>query len=147
MKNKNPFGIFTQILAILLSAISFTGCATAQLEASGVYIAAEGVTAAILQHNPAALPTLQLLVADWNKFQGGTLTSTDEATLLQSIVTQMKGKLSATDAALLDGATQQVLANRNTTAPTPLQGAAGAILQTVMNGVARELVIYSPPTS
>jgi hypothetical protein len=88
---------------------------------------------------------MQLLVTDWNKFQGGTLTSADEAGLLQSIVAATKNKLTPVQAALLDGATQQILANTNTTAPTPLGGAAAAIITDVMNGVAREILIYTTP--
>jgi hypothetical protein len=109
------------------------------------YIAAEASAAAILQHNPGLLPTMQLLVSDWAKFQGGTLTTADEATLLQSIVAATKQKLSPVEAATLDGACQQIIANTNTTAPTALGGAANAIISDVMNGVAREIVVYTTP--
>lgn len=133
----------TALCAFVLSA-----CALAQFEASTAYIAAEVATSQILAKNPGALPTAQLLVADWTKFQGGNLTSGDEATLLQTIVASTKGKLTPGQAALLDGATQQLIANHNTAAPTPIQGAAAAIITDVMNGVARGIVVYqTPPAS
>jgi len=40
---------------------------------------------------------------------------------------------------------QQILANQNATAPTPLQGAAGAIIQTVVNGIERAIVVAQTP--
>lgn len=134
-------------LAILAAAFALCGCNSAQVGASAAYIAAEASTATILQKNPSLLPVAQLLVADWAKFQGGKLSAQDEATLLQTIVAATKGKLNPGEAALLDGATQQVLANQNATAPTPLQGAAGAIITDVINGVAREIVVYTSPSA
>lgn len=130
---------------IALLALAFTGCSTPQIEASAAYVAAEAATAAILQKNPAALPTVQLLVSDWGKFQGGTLTSANEATLLQSIVAATGKSLTPTEAAVLDGATQQVLANQNASAPTPIGGAAAAIITDVINGAARAVVVYTTP--
>lgn len=127
-------------IALLLPA-----CQLPQIEASATYIGAETATAAILQKNPSVLPALKLLTADWAKYQGGTLTSTDEAALLQSIVSATKAKLTPTEAAVLDGATQQILANQNSTAPTPLGGAAAAIITDLINGVARGIVVYTTP--
>jgi len=141
MKNRIKFAILGA--AILLAS----ACQMNQAEASGTYIAAEVATAAILQSNPALYPTLQLLVTDWNHFQLGTITQADEIALLQQVVAATNAKISPTQAALLDGAVQQVLANRNSTAPTPLSGAAGAIITDVMNGVGRELSIYQAPAS
>jgi len=129
----------------LLSLSLFSACQTAQLEASGAYIAAEAATAGILQKHPDYLPTAKLLVSDWQKYQLGTLTASDETTLLQSIVAATKGNLTPVQAALLDGATQQIIANQNVTAPTPLQGGAAAIITDVMNGVARETQIFQVP--
>jgi hypothetical protein len=121
-----------------------------QLGASATFIAAEAATAALLEKQPQVLPTLKLLVADWAKFQLGQLTQTDEATLLQSIASATALKLDPIEAALLDGATQQVLSNTNASAPTPLSGAAAAIITDLMNGIARELAITTvtvPATS
>ena len=139
----------TRLLAFLIAACSLgvTACQTAQIEASGLYIAAETATAAVLKKNPQVLPTLKLLTADWAKYQGGTLTSADEATLLQTIVTATKQQLTPTEAALLDGATQQILANQNTTAPTALGGAAASIITDLMNGISREIVVYTTPAA
>ena len=138
----------TRILSALLGvvALAFTACQLNQAEASAVYIAAETGTAALIAKNPQIVPTLNLLVADWTKFETGTIVPGDEVALLQSIVTVTKAKLNATEAAALDGAVQQVLANQNSTAPTPLQGAAGAIITTLINGVARAVVISTPVT-
>lgn len=133
------------ILPILALSLPLVGCATAQLEASAVYVGAEVASAQLLTKHPAYLPIMVQLTSDWRKYQGGTLTATDEATLLQTIVTNTKGSLSPTQAALLDGATQQVLANVNTTAPTPMAGAAAAIISDLLNGVSREIVIYTTP--
>jgi hypothetical protein len=133
----------TLVLAVGLLAL--TACNTAQLESSGAYIAAEAATTAILQKNPSVLPVAKAIVADWAAFQGGKLTAADEASLLQQIVAATKGSVTPTEAALLDGAVQQVLANQNATAPTPLQGAAGAIIQTVVNGMARAITVYTTP--
>jgi hypothetical protein len=134
---------------ILLPALClFSACQLAQFEASAVYVGAEAATAAILQKHPGDLATLQLLSADWSKFQGGTLTTGDEASLLKTIVSATNQSLTPTEAAVLDGATQQFLANQNNTAPTPLGGAAAAILTDLMNGVSRGIVIYqTPPAS
>jgi hypothetical protein len=135
-------------LLVLIAALGLTACALNQAEASAAYIAAEVSATAILQKNPSLLPVMQLLAADWGKLQAGTLLPSDQVTLLQQIVAATKGKLSPTQAALLDGAVQQMLANTNATAPTPLGGAAAAIITDVMNGVARAVVIYqTPPTS
>lgn len=136
--------IISLIIAAL--ALAFTGCQLPQIEASATYIGAEAATAAILQKNPQALPAIKLLVADWGKYQGGTLTGTDEALLLQQIVAATKQSLTPVQAATLDGAVQQILANVNTTAPTPLGGAAAAVVTDLINGVAREVTIYVPPT-
>ena len=137
----------TKLALILAAVLCATGCVNLpQAEASAVYIAAETATAAIIAKNPSVIPTVNLLVADWKAYQGGTLTQAQEATLLQSIVTATKGQLTPTEAAALDGATQQILANTNTTAPTPLGGAAAAIITTVMNGAARAVAIYTPPS-
>ena len=137
----------TKIASVLLVAagLVLTACNVAQVEASGAYIAAEAATAAILQKNPSVLPVAQAIVADWAAFQGGKLTAADEAGLLQQIVSATKGSVTPTEAALLDGAVQQILANQNSTAPTPLQGAAGAIIQTVVNGMARAVTVYTTP--
>lgn len=143
MKTKSI--LFAALLGAALASLFVSACSTPQLEASGAYIAAEVATTSILQKHPESLPALKLLVVDWGKYQGGTLTSADEATLLQTIVTATKGNLSPAQAALLDGATQQVLANVNTTAPTPLGGAAAAIITDVVNGAGRALAIYQPP--
>ena len=132
---------------VVLILIGLTACSTAQLGASAAYIGAEAATAQLLQKNPSLLPTAQLLVSDWTKFQGGTLTSKDEAALLQTVVAATKGNLSPTQAALLDGAVQQVLANQNASAPTPVQGAAGAIITDVVNGIAREITVYTTPAT
>lgn len=133
---------------ILAVGLVLTGCALNQAEASATYIAAEGVAAAILKSHPEDLQTMQLLVADWSKFQLGTLTAADEAVLLKDIAAQTGSALNdPVKAALLDGAVQQLLANQNATAPTPLQGGAAAIVTDVMNGVGRELAIYTPPTA
>lgn len=140
-----PFHLLAGLIAALCLAYAIAGCSTPQLEASGAFIAAEVATAQILQKHPEQLPTITLLVVDFNKYKGGTLTATDEAVLLQTIVTNTKQKLTPVQAALLDGATQQMLANTNATAPTAIGGAAMAILTDVMNGVARELVVYSTP--
>jgi hypothetical protein len=118
-----------------------------QFGASATFIAAEAATAALLQKKPAILPTLKLLVTDWAKFQLGQLTQTDEAALLQSIASATAAKLDPVEAALLDGATQQVLANTNTQAPTPLSGSAAAIVTTLMNAISRALAIYVPPAA
>lgn len=135
------------LLALLLlpASLLLDSCNAPQAEASAAYIGAEAATAAIIQKNPATVPVIQALVVDWNKFQGGKLTAQDEANLLQQIVAATKGSVTPTEAALLDGAVQQILANQNATAPTPLQGAAGAIIQTVINGVGRELVVNGTP--
>jgi hypothetical protein len=139
----------TNLIACCLFVVGFLCSANtcSQAQASAAYVAAEVSAAAILQHNPALLPTMQLLVADWNKFQLGTLTAADEAGLLKNITAATAQKLSPTEAALLDGAVQQILANQNATAPTPLNGAAGAIITDVMNGVAREIVVYTTPAA
>jgi len=133
-----------QILIALAVLLGVDGCNAPQAEASAAYIAAETGTAALISKNPKLIPTLQLLVADWPKYLSGTLTPADEVALLQSIVSATKGSLSPTQAALLDGATQQFLANQNTTAPTPIAGAAAAILTDVINGAARALAIHTP---
>jgi hypothetical protein len=134
--------VFALAAGLLLSA-----CQTSQLEASATYIAAEVATTAIIQKNPKVIPVVTQLTQDWVKYQGGTLSATDETALLQSIVNGTKGQLTPVQAALLDGATQQILANQNNSAPTPLQGAAAAIVTDVMNGAARAVAIYTPPTS
>jgi len=140
--NRSFFAAFVVALGVLSLTCACNG---PQAAASGAYIAAEAATAQLITKNPALVPVAQALVVDWNKFQGGKLTAQDEAALLQQIVAATKGKLSPAQAAALDGAVQQILANQNATAPTPLQGAAGAIITTVMNGVARELVINGTP--
>ncbi len=133
----------------LIAALGFAlsiGCANiSQAEASAVYIASEASTAALLQKNPQYLPTLQLLTQDWTKLQNGTLLPSDQVTLLQSITTATAGKLDPVKAALLDGAVQQLLANQNNTAPSPLTGAAAFAVTDMINGVARAIAIYSPP--
>jgi len=58
------------------------------------------------------------------------------------VVTATGQKLSPAQAALLDGSVQQILANQNATAPTPLGGAAAAIVSDVIGGVSRGLVVY-----
>lgn len=131
----------------LAAALALTGCNSSQIGASAAYIGAEVATTQILTKNPGLLSTSQLLVSDWAAFQGGKLTAANEAQLLQQIVTATKGQVTPTEAALLDGAVQQILANQNATAPTPLQGAAGAIITDVVNGVARANTIFVAPTS
>lgn len=135
-------------LVILAAAFCATGCTSIpQAEASAVYVAAETATASLIAKNPALIPTVNLLAADWTAYQGGKLTQAQEATLLQSIVAATKGQLTPTQAAALDGATQQILANVNSSAPTPLGGAAAAIITTVVNGAARAVAILPPPSS
>jgi hypothetical protein len=135
------------IALVCAGTLALTACQTAQLEASAAYIGAEVATAQILQKNPKLLPVAQTLVTDWNLYQGGKLTAADEAALLQQIVAAAKSQVTPTEAALLDGAVQQILANQNTTAPTPLAGAAGAIITDVINGVSREITVYTTPAS
>jgi hypothetical protein len=118
-----------------------------QLEASATYVAAEAVTAELISKEPQTLPTLQLIVADWAKFQGGKLSATDEATLLNSIVQATGKHLNPFTAAVLDGAVQQVLANQNATAPSPLTGAAAAAITDVVNGIARAVVVATAPAA
>jgi hypothetical protein len=130
---------------VFAAGLVLSACQLAQVEASGAYIGAEAATAALIQKTPSVVTPLGLLVLDWQRYQGGTLTSAQEATLLQAIVAATGKSLSPTEAALLDGATQQILANVNTTAPTPIGGAAAAIVTDVINGVARELVINGTP--
>jgi hypothetical protein len=134
-------------IAIIAGAFCLSACQTSQIQASAAYIASEAATAAIVSKNPQTVPVFQALVHDWNAFQGGKLTAQDEANLLNQVVAATKGSVTPTEAALLDGAVQQILANQNATAPTPLQGAAGAIIQTVVNGIARELVVNVTPAS
>jgi hypothetical protein len=137
----------TITIIILASAFVLSACNTAQVQASAAYIAAEAATAAIIAKNPQTVPVFQALVTDWAKFQGGKLTASDEAALLNQVVAATKGSVTPTEAAVLDGAVQQILANQNATAPTPLQGAAAAIVQTLINGIARELVVNGTPAS
>jgi len=139
----------TRLTSVILfvGALALTACQIAQIEASAAYIASEAATAAIIAKNPQTVPVFQALVHDWNAFQGGKLTAADEAGLLNQVVAATKGSVTPTEAALLDGAVQQILANQNATAPTPLQGAAAAIIQTVCNGIARELVVNGTPAS
>ena len=134
-------------IAILAIAFGLTGCVLNQAEASGAYIAAEAVTAGVIAKNPSVVPTLQLIVHDWTAFQGGKLTAADEAVLLQSIVQATGKKLSPVQAAVLDGAVQQVLANQNASAPSPLTGASAAAITDVVNGIARELLVNGTPAS
>ena len=132
----------------LAAALCTVGCGSlAQDEASATYIAAEAGTTALLSKGVITVANVNLITADWAKFQAGTITSADEVALLQTVVDATKSKLKPTEAAVLDGAAQQIVANQNTTAPTPLQGAAGAIMQTVLNGAARAALIYTPPSS
>lgn len=136
-----------KLALLLLSFAVLSACNAPQAEASAAYIAAEAATAALISKTPALLPVVNSLTADWNAYQGGHLSAAQEATLLQQIVTATGNKLNPTEAALLDGAVQQILANQNTTAPTPLTGAAGAIVTTVINGAARAAFLATPPTS
>jgi hypothetical protein len=136
-----------KIIATLAAVLTLSACALNQAEASATYIAAEASTAALLQSNPNLLPTVELLTADWTKFEAGKLLPTDEATLLNTIVAATKSKINPTEAAVLDGAVQQLLANQNATAPTPLTGAAGAIVTDVINGVGRAVVVYTTPAA
>lgn len=137
----------TATLLTLAAGLVLSGCNTSQVQASAAYIGAEVATTQILTKNPNLLPLSQTLVSDWTAFQGGKLTSAQEAALLQQIVTATKGQVNPTEAALLDGAVQQILANQNATAPTPLQGAAGAIITDVINGVARANVVFATPAA
>ena len=142
-----PRPVCAAILGVAI-ALGFTcGCNAPQAEASAAYIAAETGTAALIAKNPKLIQPISLLTADWPKYLAGTLTPADEVAALQAIVAATKGGLSPTQAALLDGATQQFLANQNTTAPTPIGGAAAAIITDCVNGAGRALVIYTPPTS
>jgi hypothetical protein len=134
------------ILAVAAGLV-LSACNTAQVEASAAYVGAEVATTAIISKNPSLIPVAQAIVTDWTAFQGGKLTATQEAGLLQQIVTATKGSVTPTEAALLDGAVQQILANQNATAPTPLQGAAGAIIQTVVNGIQRAITVAQTPPS
>lgn len=147
MKNKNSFGLFAALVCALSFAFAIVGCQSAQAGASAAYIAAEVGTTQILQKHQELIPVAASIVKDWSAFQGGHFSAADEAGLLQQIVASTKGQVTPTQAALLDGAVQQILANQNATAPTPLQGAAGAIITDVINGIARALVIYTPPAS
>ena len=133
------------LIAIAIIAAGLTACNTAQIQASAAYIGAEVATTQLITKNPALIPVAQAIVNDWAKFQGGKLTAADEAGLLQQVVAATKGQVTPTEAALLDGAVQQILANQNATAPTPLQGAAGAIIQTVVNGIDRAIVVAQTP--
>lgn len=127
---------------IAIAALAFlTACQLNQAEASATYVAAEAATADLISKHPEYVPAVKALVADWTKFENGTITPQDEVTLLQTIVTATKAKLTPTEAAVLDGAVQQILANQNATAPTPLKGAAGAVISTVLNGAGRALTI------
>lgn len=139
------FNIVSSLFAAAL--LGLAACQTAQIGASAAYIGAEVATTQILQKHPETLPVAKAIVADWAAFQGGKFSAVDEAGLLQQVVASTKGQVSPTQAALLDGAVQQILANQNATAPTPLQGAAGAIITDVVNGIARAIVIYTPPAS
>ena len=132
-------------VVILAGALALTACNTAQVESSAVFVGAEVATTQIISKNPALIPVAQAIVTDWTAFQGGKLTSVQEAGLLQQVVAATKGQVTPTEAALLDGAVQQILANQNATAPTPLQGAAGAIIQTVVNGIQRAIVVAQTP--
>jgi hypothetical protein len=131
-------------LATVALALAVTSCNGPQAAASAAYIAAETGTAALIAKNPALVAPIQLLVNDWPKYLAGTLTPADEVAALQAVVTATKGKLTPTQAALLDGATQQFLANQNASAPTPIGGAAAAIITDVVNGAGRALVIQQP---
>lgn len=122
-------------------------CTSAQAIASGTYIAAEIATAQILAKNPRVLPLAKLIVSDWQSFQLGKLSAQDEATLLNSIVAATNKQLTPGQAALLDGAVQQILANQNTTAPTMLTGAAAAAVTTVVNGISRAIQVYETPAA
>jgi hypothetical protein len=133
------------LIAIAIIAAGLTACNTAQIQASAAYIGAEVATTQLITKNPTLIPVAQAIVNDWAKFQGGKLTAADEAGLLQQVVAATKGQVTPTEAALLDGAVQQILANQNATAPTPLQGAAGAIIQTVVNGIERAIVVAQTP--
>ena len=137
----------TKLVIALAAGLLLSACQTPQLEASATYIAAEVATTAIIQKTPKLIPVVTLLTQDWVKYQGGTLSASDETALLQQIVVGTKNQLTPVQAALLDGATQQIVANQNNTAPTPLQGAAAAIVSDVMNGAARAVAIYTPPAS
>lgn len=145
---KNAFARLSPAYLFTLLLLFTTGCTSLpQAEASAVYIAAETATAALIQKNPSLIPVVNLIASDWTAYQGGKLTTAQEATLLQTIVAATKGKLSPTEAAALDGATQQILANTNSTAPTPLGGAAAAIITTLVNGAERAAVIAVTPSS
>lgn len=135
------------VIAAALGLAFLPACTLPQAEASGAYIAAETGTASLIAKNPKLTPVIALLVADWPKYLAGTITPADEVAALQAIVAATKGSLSPTQAALLDGATQQFLANQNATAPTPIGGAAAAIITDVVNGAGRALTISAPPTS
>lgn len=142
----SPLLAGTFAVAVLLSCLT-TGCNAPQAEASAAYIGAEVATTALISKNPSLAPVASAIVTDWNAFQGGKLTGAQEAGLLQQIVTATKGQVTPTEAALLDGAVQQILANQNATAPTPLQGAAGAIIQTVVNGISRAVILAQAPAA
>jgi hypothetical protein len=118
-----------------------------QLDSSAIYIASEAATAAILAKNPSALSTAKAIVNDWSAFQGGKLSSTDEASLLQTVVASSKQSVNPVLAAVLDGATQQVLGNQNASAPTPLTAAAAALISDVVNGIARAVTVYTAPAA
>jgi hypothetical protein len=142
------FGAHSFALLLVVFVFLFVGCGSiAQDEASGAYIAAEAGTTALLQKGTITVVEVNLITGDWAKFQAGTIQSSDEITLLQTVVKATKGKLNAVDASILDGASQQIVANQNKLAPTPLQGAAAAIIQTVLNGAARAAAIYVPPAA
>ena len=115
----------------------------AQIEASGLYIAAETATAAVLKKNPQVLPTLKLLTADWAKYQGGTLTA-DEATLLQTIVTATKQQLTPKEAALLRRHSTDFGESEHHGSDRSWRR--GCIIITVMNGISREIVVYTTPS-
>jgi hypothetical protein len=137
----------TLIAIVSAAMLSLTACNFNQAGASATYIAAETATADLISKHPEYVPAVKALVADWTKFENGTITPADEVALLQTIVTATKAKVTPTEAALLDGAIQQILANQNSTAPTPLQGSAAAIITTVINGASRAVTIASPTTT
>jgi len=98
-------------VVILAGALALTACNTAQVESSAAFVGAEVATTQIISKNPALIPVAQAIVTDWTAFQGGKLTSVQEAGLLQQVVAATKGQVTPTEAALLDGAVQQILAN------------------------------------
>lgn len=134
------------LLALIAVAFGLTACQLNQIEANAIFAGAEIASTQVLAKNPTTAPLLQSLVVDWNKFQGGKLSNTDEVALLNQIVVATHKTLTPTEAAALNAATQIIVTNtQNQVAPTVLNAGAAAIVTDLMNGIARALVINGTP--